>query len=146
MPTAARLTAALVLVMAGLAAVYFVLPLLPDSQPRDLLYPITLGFAAVVGWMFIGGRAGDGIVNAAFNGLTGGFLWTLATLFAFGVGRMWQLAFRRQYQDPFDAVLAVFEETVLYGQYVLNYNVLLSVAIGALLAGILAELADKRFP
>jgi len=146
MPTAARLTAALVLVLAGLSAVYFVLPLLPESQPRDMLYPVTLGLALLSGWLFIGPRAGQGVIAAAFNGLTGGFIWTFCTLFAFGIARMWRLAFKKQYDDPFEAVLAAFEETVLYGQYVLELNVLLSVIIGSLLAGILAELADKRFP
>jgi hypothetical protein len=145
MPTAARLAAALCLALTALATTHNILPLLPEGQGIGRLYEINIGLGLLVGWITIGTRVGRGMWASINNGVTGGFILVFWALVVHGFSRMWKLSLRKKFGDPWDAVTGFFEEAVGFAGYLGDLNVLASLVIGAVVTGVIAELADRNF-
>jgi hypothetical protein len=94
----------------------------------------------------MGRRVGHGRVPAINNGLTGAAVMVLWALFIQGAWEMFRLAMRNRFDGPFEALLAIFTLSVDYFFVIAVPTVLISLAVGGCLAGILAENAHKRWP
>lgn len=146
MPTAARLAAALLMAALAFVASLLIMPLLPEGTDFGyfLHYNVVLG--SMVGWVYLGGRAGHGFVPSLNNGLTGMALLVLAALLSQGAWEMFRLAQRLRYDGPFEAVAAVFTIALEYFFVIAVPGVWAVLIIGGGLAGVLTERVWKRWP
>lgn len=146
MPTAARLIAALALSVTAYLASAQVIPLLPEGTDVGYFFQVNMGIGLAVGWVYMGKRAGGGLVPALNNGLTGAALLLLWALFVQGCWEMFRLAMRHRYGGPFDALGAIFTIAIDYFFLVAVPAVLLPLFVGGCISGILTNAAYKRWP
>jgi hypothetical protein len=99
----------------------------------------------IVGWTFMGKRAGFGVVPAINNGLTGILALLLLAVSIQSANEMLRPAMRLRYDGPFEAVLAI----IPIG---LDYTVLISTVpfwgtalIGGALSGLIVEAVWQRW-
>jgi hypothetical protein len=148
MPDAARLVAAI-----SLAALGYVL-----SAPVMEVYVARYGqtnfgwftvvnvvIGLVVGWIAMGSRAGRGIAAAITNGVTGVFLLVIWALFVQACNEMTRLAMKNRYDDAFEAIAAVFQIGAEWGLLLLNGKIIVIMVIGAIVTGLLTELAKRTW-
>lgn len=145
MPTAARLVAALSLAVLAFVVSGQVMPLMPEGTDFGYFTWVNIGLGLICGWIVMGKRAGRGPVAAINNGLTGVAALVFWALFVQGCNEMVRLALRHRYDGPFEAVFAILEIGLDYGKLLLAPNILVTLLIGAVLAGLLAELAARRW-
>ena len=66
-------------------------------------------------------------------------------LFAQSANEMTRLAMRHRYDGPIEAIAAVFQIGVDFGAQVFTLDVILTLAVGGVLAGLLTYLASLRW-
>ncbi len=146
MPTAARLIAALSLAVLAFVLSGMMIALMPDDTRFGNFTFINIGLALVVGWKFIGATAGRGTVSAITDGLTGAILLVLLGLTVQGAAEMFQMANQHLYDDPFEALAAIFVIALEYFFIIFVPNILIALAIGGTSVGLMTELASRRWP
>lgn len=145
MPTAARLFASLVLAVLAFVVSGQVIPLLPEGTSIGYFTQFNCVIGFIVGWVVIGSRAGQGLAPAITFGLTGMLAMILWALLFYGGLEMFERAMDRRYRGPFEAVGAVFELAIDYGSVLMAVNVIVTLVVGGILAGLAAEFASKRY-
>ncbi|MEP2680483.1 MAG: TrgA family protein [Sulfitobacter sp.] len=146
MPTAARLVAAIGLALLGFLLSGQVVPLLPEGQALGYFFHVNVALGVLTGWIFMGRRVGNGLVPAINNGLTGAAVMVLWALFLQGTWEMFDRAMRNLYSGPFDALLAILTLSVEFFFVIAVPSVLVPLALGGCLVGLLAENAHQRWP
>jgi hypothetical protein len=148
MPDAARLVAAICL--AGVA--FFLSGLVQETYVAargetsfGWFTPVNVVIGLLVGWIAMGPRAGRGVSAAITNGVTGVFLLVLWGLFVQACNEMTRLAMRNRYDDAFEAIAAIFRIGAEWGLLLLNAPILLTMAAGACVSGLLTEMAWRRW-
>ena len=145
MPTAAKLVAALCLAALGYATSELIKTIMPASTDFGVFSIVNLVLGLAIGWLVVGTRAGRGMSAAISNGFTGMVFLVFWGLFIQGANEMTRLAMRHRYEGPFEAVVAIFELMVDYGQTILDLKVILLLLIGSIITGVLAEIAAQRW-
>ncbi|CAM3662808.1 TrgA family protein [Phaeobacter inhibens] len=145
MPTAARLIAALSMALVGIVVSFLIMPLMPEGTAFGYFVYVNAGLGAVIGWAWVGRHVGLGVVNAINNGLTGVGLLVLWGLFLQGAWEMFRLAMRNRYDDPFEALSAIFVIGLDFFFVMAVPHVLLALVIGGILAGLVTENAAARW-
>ncbi|MFS4583161.1 TrgA family protein [Phaeobacter sp. C3_T13_0] len=145
MPTAARLIAALSMSFVGLAVSFLIMPLMPEGTAFGYFVYVNAGLGAAVGWVWVGRHVGRGLVNAVNNGLTGAALLVLWGLFLQGAWEMFRLAMRNRYDDPFEALSAIFVIGLDFFFVMAVPHVFLALIIGGIFSGLMTENAAKRW-
>lgn len=146
MPDAARLVAALCLVLIAFIVSGQVMPLMPEGIDFGYFTYVNMAIGWLTGWIVMGKRAGRGTVWAINNGLTGVAAMVAWALFVQGGYEMVRLAMRNRFDGPFEALMAIFEIGLDYGMVVLSApNILITLLVGAVLAGLATEFAKGRW-
>ncbi|WP_170464061.1 TrgA family protein [Ruegeria arenilitoris] len=145
MPTAARLTAALCLLVVAFLVSGMVIENGEEGKDYGIFTQVNMFIGVVCGWWIMGKRAGRGWTAAINNGLTGIASLVFWGLFVQGVYEMFRLAMRHRFDGPFEAVIAIFELGVEYGRQLIAPEILWTLAIGALVAGLATEEAKRRW-
>ncbi len=138
MPTAARLIAALGFAVVGLGVAQL-LGLLPVG------WAIWGGIGAVCGWVVMGRLTGRGYRAAVGFGLRTSVTLAFWALLALSLREMIRRAFLRQYNDPFEAIVAIFEIALDRGRDLIAAEPLAVLVVGGLVVGVLAEFAARRW-
>lgn len=138
MPTAARLIAALGFVVIGLG-VARVLGLLPIG------WAIWGGVGALCGWVVMGTLTGRGYRAAAGFGLRTSATLAFWALLALSLREMIRRAYLRQYDDAFEAIVAIFEIALDRGRALITAEPLAVLVVGGLVVGVLSEFAGRRW-
>ncbi len=106
---------------------------------------VNMVLGVLVGWIFMGKRAGFGIVPAINNGITGVVTLVIIAVAIQSVNEMLRLAMRHRFDGAFEAVL----EIIPIG---LDYLVLISTVpfwgtalVGGILAGLVIEAVWLRW-
>lgn len=146
MPTGARLTAAISLAILAFVLSGQVMPLMPEGTDFGYFTPINMVLGVLTGWIYMGKRVGGGVVPAINNGLTGVAVMVLWALFIQGAWEMFRLAMRHRYGGPFEALKAIFDLSLEYFFVIAVPSVLIPMAVGGCLVGLLAESAHRRWP
>lgn len=146
MPTAARLIAALSLAVLAFVISGMIVPLMPDDTDFKYFSIINMALALVVGWRFVGVTAGRGIVSAITDGLTGTMLLVILALILQGSAEMFDKAHQFLYDDPFEALAAIFVIALDYFFIICVPNILAALAIGGIIVGLATEFASRRWP
>lgn len=145
MPTAARLAAAIFLAVLAFAVSTQVMPLMPEGTDFGYFVQFNMAVGFVVGWFYMGKRAGFGFVPSLNNGLTGMALLVIFALLSHGAWEMFRLAKRLRYDGPFEAVSAIFTIALDYFFVIAVPQVWVTLVVGGCVVGLIAERAWKRW-
>ena len=145
MPTAARLVAAFCLAALAFVISGMVMPLMPESTDFGYFVPINVGLGLVAGWTVMGKRAGRGTTAAINNGLTGVFVLMLWGIGVQAINEMVRLAMLNRYDNALEATVAVFEIGAKYALIIATVPIGVVLVLGAVLSGLLTEVAGKRW-
>jgi hypothetical protein len=122
-----------------------VVPLMPESTDFGYFLPLNVLLGLVVGWRVMGKRAGRGVVAAVNNGLAGVFVLMLWAIFLQAANEMVRLALRNRYDDPFEAIVAVFQIGAEFGVTISTLPIGVALVVGAVITGLLTEFAYNRW-
>jgi len=147
MPTAAKFVAAVCFGIVGLLASIAYIPLLPEGENTNFGYfrEITAALGLLIGWIAVGRNVGKGYASAFSLGLRGSALLTLWALLGFSIQIMIRRSTKMLYDDAGEAALAVPQLMVQYARPMLDANFLITLAVGGIIGGLLAEFASHRW-
>ncbi|MGR3759207.1 TrgA family protein [Roseobacteraceae bacterium NS-SX3] len=145
MPNGARLIAALSLALLAFIVSGMVKPLMPDGTDFGYFTQVNMALGVVCGWVYMGKRAGRGLVPALNNGFTGMAVMVFWALFLQGAWEMFQLAMRHRYDGPFEALSAIFTIALDYFFLIAVPSIWLTLITGAAVAGLATENAWLRW-
>lgn len=142
MPTAPKMVAGLLLAVLAFVASEMIKPLMPDSTVfgRFSEFNALIGF--ITGWRVIGSRVGRGSTSAMSNGLTGTAAMVFVCLSVHAVNAMTEDSFNRKFSSVFEAFNAAIEYFIEYGAYLISPNLLGLFFLGAIIAGMAAEISS----
>ncbi len=145
MPTGSKLAAALCLGILAVIVSEMVKPLMPESTVFGYFTFVSFLLGAIVGWRYLGRRAGAGTVNAINNGITGVVILVFFALFVYGSYEMLDQSLRHRYREPMEALRGILEIGMGYGLYLLNVSVIATLCVGAVLSGLITEYAYRHW-
>lgn len=145
MPDAARLVAALFLGLLAFVVSQQIMSLMPERTEFGYFIWVNVGIGVICGWIIMGSRAGNGLTAAINNGVTGVATLVFWGLFVQGSYEMVRQALRNRYDGPFEAVGAIFRIGLEYGAVLLVPEIIASLVIGAVLAGLASEYARRQW-
>ncbi|WP_171228617.1 MULTISPECIES: TrgA family protein [unclassified Ruegeria] len=145
MPTASRLVAAVCLVVLAFLVSSMVIENGEEGKDYGYFTYVNMALGAICGWKIMGKRAGRGWTAGINNGLTGVASLVFWALFVQGCYRMFDLAMRNRYGGPFEAVMAIFSIGIDYGKQLIYPEILVALAIGAVVAGLATEQASRKW-
>jgi len=145
MPDGASLTAALCLAVIAFVVSGQIMPLMPEGTDFGYFTYVNMAIGVLSGWIVMGKRAGKGITAAINNGLTGVVSMVFWGLFVQGCNEMVRLAMRNRYDGPFEAIFAVFEIGYEYAVTIAVPNVIVTLLIGSVIAGLATEYAWRSW-
>ncbi len=145
MPTAARLVAAMCLMVVAFLVSTMIIANGEEGKSYGYFTYVNMGLGVVCGWVIMGKRAGRGWTAGLNNGLTGVASLVFWGLFVQGAYEMVRQAMRNRFEGPFEAVLAIFELGIGFAEQLWASEIIATLTIGAIVAGILSEIAARRW-
>jgi hypothetical protein len=106
---------------------------------------VNMLLGVVVGWAFMGKRAGFGIVPAINNGITSVVSLFLVAVAIQSANEMLRLAMRLRYDGAFDAVLSIIPIALDYTILVSTIPFWGTTLIGGILSGLIVEAVWRRW-
>ena len=145
MPTAARLVAGILRAILGWVLSDIVRPLMPEGTNFGWFNHVNAFIGLCVGWSVIGTRVGRGFVFAIKNGVTGTAVLILWAIVVQSCYEMFRLAMRNRYDGPMEALTSIFIIGSEFGIMIATPTFFAVAVAGALVTGILADEAGKRW-
>ena len=145
MPTAARLVAGILRAILGWVLSDIVRPLMPEGTNFGWFNHVNAFIGLCVGWSVIGTRVGRGFVFAINNGVTGTAVLILWAIVVQSCYEMFRLAMRNRYDGPMEALTSIFIIGSEFGIMIATPTFFAVAVAGALVTGILADEAGKRW-
>ncbi len=146
MPTAAKLISALVMALLGWGVAHLVVPHLPPETRIGWFREISAGLGLLVGWRFLGRRAGGGWNLAPGYGLGAAAILVFWMLLVFSGYEMLRRAMRKAYGgDPVAALKDMVQIAMDDAVYLQPFEVWGALVLGGLAAGLIAEAAARRW-
>ena len=146
MPTAARMTAAILFGLLGYAFAIQASPFFPEAKEPQYWLPLNIAAGVVVGWLVCGTKAGNGYRPGLANGLTTVVASLFAVFFIMSFVDMIKKSLRRSYDGPIEAVVNVFEIMLEWVPVFLVQDLGILIFGGAIMAGLITEFVGKRLP
>lgn len=145
MPTAARLIAALFFAATAYYVTNLAKPAFPEGTPLGQFTPWSVAISFICGWKVLGRLIGRGYGNSIGTGLYGICVCVFFVTLFFSISEMVKRSMRKQYDGPVEAVTAIFEIAVEYGNYLLDPQILIALAGSAVVTGLIAEWAERKW-
>ena len=145
MPTAARLVAALSLAALAWMVSGRLMAILPEHTAFGAFVYVNIIVGLLAGWFVVGKRVGSGWADAVGAGLTGVGAMVFWALFLQAANEMLRLALLRRFDGPVEALVAVFQKGLEFGEFLLDPQVLGLLVIGGVVTGLLAEKAERAW-
>lgn len=145
MPTAAKITASVFLAAVAWYASELIRPLMPEGTDFGWFNYVNLVLGLLCGWFVVGTRVGRTYLESFSAGLTGMAALVFWALFLQSFNEMLKLALQRRYEGPVEAIVAIFEIGVDFGTKLLDVNLIVTLVVGGIISGILAEWASRRW-
>lgn len=145
MPTAAKLIAAVIFAIGGYLVAESVRPNMPEGQPTPWLLQVSIIVPIICSWRVLGRLVGKSYAVAINSGIYAVVVSLFFVLLVFAISEMVKRSTRLQYDGPVDAIInmfgIVFDYIVLLG----DVNTLSILAGLAVIGGLAAEWAHRRF-
>jgi len=145
LPTAAKLVSALLFGLVALAAAIAVQADLPEAMAVGQLVPLSAAIGTLTGWFVMGSLVGRGLMASAGHGLRTSVTLLFWVLLTVSIVEMLHRALRKLYADAMEAVISVLELMLRFLEMAATAPVIGILVIGGLLAGMLAEMAHRRW-
>lgn len=145
MPTLAKLFAAIGFALVGYFSAEAVKPFMPQGTQFGLFSELTALIGVICGWLIMGGLTGKGYVQAASGGIRVAVTIAFWALIGFSTYEMILRSMKMRYDGPMEAVLGIFELMMDYGRYLAHTEVIATLGIGGILAGLACEFAARRW-
>lgn len=145
MPTASKLSAAVIFAIIGYLAVQLYLPHLPQQLPLGMLRESAAALGIIVGWRVMGRLIGRGYTEAIGSGIRTSVALVFWALLLFAIHLMIKRAFKMMYDGPVEAVIGVFALMLEYGRELWAADVLILLLVGGALGGLAVEWVGKRW-
>lgn len=145
MPTAAKLISAVAFALVGWFAAQAYIPGLPEGTQTRNFPEITAALGLVIGWLVMGKAVGKGYWQALGSGLRTSVTIVFWALVGFSIYDMVVESTKMRYDGPMEAVVATFGIMIEYGALLARQDVILVLAIGGILGGLLAEAVNRRW-
>ena len=145
MPTAAKLLAAIVMVVTGYLTAEAIRPYLPEGQPTKWLIPVSTLVPAACAWRVVGRLAGRGYNVSVSMGIYIVCVGIFFTLVVFAIAEMLKRSIRLQYDGPMEAIVNMFGIVLEYGVLLANPMPAAYLIGAALLVGPLAEWGHRKW-
>ncbi|MCJ7872171.1 TrgA family protein [Phaeobacter sp. J2-8] len=145
MPTIPKLVAAICLSITAYLVSKMVMQVMPESTNFGIFLPLNMVIGFLTGWFYTGRLATTRLAEAVSYGLTGAAVMTFLALFTQSSNEMMRLAMRHRYGGPVEAVAAVFQIGVDFAAEVFTTDMVVTLAVGGIVAGVLTLLASKRW-
>uniref|UniRef100_UPI00404857D8 TrgA family protein n=1 Tax=Yoonia sp. TaxID=2212373 RepID=UPI00404857D8 len=145
MPTAARLTAAILFAIVGYFIFTAMVPSFGDDVIPRYLLPLSIGTGLWSGWVLCGPNA-HGVRSGVGTGFTAIVGMVFLIMFILSFVQMIQLSLRRRYDGPMEAIVDVF--TLMYENVMMFATPEMGVTLlaGGFIAGFLTGVMGKRYP
>ncbi len=145
MPTAARLIAAIFMAGTGIILALELRELRESLKYFAYFIEYNASLGAIVGWNLVGNRVGQGWARAAAAGISGGFVTLMLVVFSLAFREMLNRAFRKFYDHALEAILAALKIGITDFLAISATVAILPVFMGAVLSGLGAEAAERRW-
>ncbi len=145
MPTAAKLVAAAAFALLAFFAAEIFKPYMPEGTQFGLLSPVSALIGLLSGWMVMGALAGQGWVPAINNGVRTSLTAVFFALVIFSIEEMIQIAMRKLYDGPGDAILGAFKLASEFAVMLLTPEMLILLIGGGALCGLFTEWTARRW-
>lgn len=145
MPTAAKLIAAVIFAIGGFLVADSVRPNLPEGQPTPWLVQISMLVPMICAWRVLGRLVGKSYAVAINSGIYAVVVSLFFVLLVFSISEMIKRSMRLQYDGPVEAVTNMFGIIFDYGLLLVGVNSLSIMAGMAVIGGLAAEWAHRRF-
>ena len=145
LPNAASLFAAISLAVLAFIVSGQIMPLFEEGKDFGYFTLVNMTIGAFVGWKVMGPRAGRGFTPGINNGVTGMAVMVFWGLFVQGCVEMVRLAMRNRYDGAFEAIVAIFEIGYEYAVMMAIPNILTTLAVGGIAAGMLTEFISGKW-
>ncbi|MDC0737226.1 TrgA family protein [Cognatishimia sp. SS12] len=145
MPTAANLFSALALGLLAAVVSEMIKPLMPEGMDFGYFTYVNFAFGAVIGWKLLGKNAGRGIMPSVNAGITAMLAMVLILLFAHACWQMMGNSLNLRYDRTAEAIQSIFKMMGENGLLLLHPPILVTLFVGAVLAGLLAEAISRRW-
>lgn len=146
MPTAGKLTGAVLLAALGLWVTVLCLPNIPEGKTPPFFFPVNIIAGIWIGWVFLGSRVGAGFVAAFSFGLTAAALMLVVALFFHAGEEMLDRALAKRYGGAMEAVVSTFE--IMIDMAVMIYSPKVAAALfgGGIAVAYITEFVGRRLP
>lgn len=145
MPTMGRLIGAILFGALAWYTTLLIVPLFPENTPLGLFQEVNTAFGLIAGWTIAGPRAGTGYTAAFSYGLTTLVAMVVMALFFNSSVVMIEQSLRKRYDGPGEAVTDVFEMFMEHGAMMLTPEIIVTLLLGSIGAGLLTEAFGSRF-
>lgn len=145
MPTAAKLAAAAILGGIAWYASDLVRPLMPEGTDFGSFNYVNLALGIACGWFVVGTRVGRSYLESFSAGLTGMAALVFWALFLQSFNEMLKLALQNRYEGPVEGIVAIFEIAIDFGTNLLDANLIITLFVGGIVTGVVAEWASRRW-
>lgn len=146
MPTAAKLVSAFLFGLVALAAAFAVKADLPEAMAVGRLVPISTAIGVLTGWFVMGTLVGRGVLVSAGHGLRTSVTLVFWVLLTVSIIEMLRRSLRKLYDDAMEAVISMLDLMLDFLGMAATAPVIAILVVGGALAGIMAELASRRWP
>jgi hypothetical protein len=144
MPTAAKLLSAVLFAALAYLVADLYVPGMEGSPVVGFLREGCAFIGMLCGWLVMGRLVGKGMYAAAGSGFRTSATILFWCLLSFSVLEMIKQSTKKIYDGPMEALLAIFDIMIKYGTFALRAEVLVTLAVGGMLGGVLAEWISRR--
>jgi hypothetical protein len=145
MPTAARLVGALSLAVLAFVVSKMIIAEMVWLSEFGYFTEVNVALGLIFGWRVIGRNAGHGMRDAVSSGIGAMFVMVLSGLFLQSGNTMIDQSMDRRYDGPVEAVLDI--ALIGYENFLImaRPHILITLLLGGILCGMLAEWAWRRW-
>lgn len=145
MPTAAKLVAAVLIAALGYAVASVIAGYFEPHETEGAFRYVSAACGLLIGWRFLGKRAGGGLSSAFGLGLSSAVALVLLGQVVFSGYVMIIRSLRKVYHGPFEALQGMVDIAIDNFDYLYHGDVLVTLIVGGILAGLLTEFVARRW-
>lgn len=145
MPTGAKAMAALSFAVVGWLTANAYVPNMPEETAVGAFRELTAVLGAIIGWKVMGNSVGKGYLGAVGSGWKTVVVLVFFALLFFAIYEMLRQSVKMRYDGPFEAVVDVFNQMLARSEPLASVGVIVVLAVGGAIAGILTENASRRW-
>jgi hypothetical protein len=146
MPTAAKLVAGILWALLAWFVSNLIKPYFPEGSDLGLFAEVNAALGLLLGWTMAGPRAGQGGWSGAISfGFTTTVALVVTGVFMHSFAEMVRLSLRRLYEGPVEGLVAVFGLMAEYFTLMAKTDVMVTLLVGGIVAGLVTEWAGRRW-